>query len=372
MTHYHLWIPNIFEFKGGIQVYSAFLLEALQKIAPDAQYDVFLKHDTRAFPRFLPETRFHFAGNVPLKLRTGGFALQLVKAAIAQRPDLIISTHINFTVVADYLKRLLGIPYWVVAHGTEVWDIPKASLRQAIHNADRILAVSEYTRDRLLAHTPLNPEKISILPNTFDESRFKIAPKPPHLLHRHHLHSHGPILLTVARLDPSQLYKGYDKIIEALPRLRAAIPNIHYLLVGKGEDYSRIEKLIQTHHLQDHVTLVGFVSDEELADYYNLCDVFAMPSYGEGFGIVYLEALAAGKPVLGGNQDGAVDALCQGKLGVLVNPHDISEIANTLIEVCQKKYNNSLLYQPEQLRAKVIEVYGFSTFTETLTQILNQ
>ncbi|NEO25388.1 MAG: glycosyltransferase family 4 protein [Kamptonema sp. SIO4C4] len=296
--HYHLWIPNIFEFKGGIQVYSAFFLEALQKIAPEAQYDVFLKHDTRSLPRFLPETRFHFAGHFPPVLRTGGFALQLAGYAIAHRPDLIISTHVNFTVVADYLKRLLGIPYWVVAHGTEVWDLPKPGLKAAIRNADRILAVSEYTRDRLLSHTPLTPQQITVLPNTFDAQQFQLAPKPPHLLQRHHLHPEQPVILTVARLDPSQLYKGYDKVIEALPRIRAQIPNIHYLLVGKGQDRDRLQQLIQRLNLQDQVTLVGFVPDAELGDYYNLCDVFAMPSYGEGFGIVYLEALATGKPVL--------------------------------------------------------------------------
>ncbi|NEO27474.1 MAG: glycosyltransferase family 4 protein, partial [Kamptonema sp. SIO4C4] len=113
----------------------------------------------------------------------------------------------------------------------------------------------------------------------------------------------------------------------------------------------------------------GFVPDAELGDYYNLCDVFAMPSYGEGFGIVYLEALATGKPVLGVNQDGAVDALCHGKLGALVNPHDVDEIANTLISICQQTYPNSLLYQPQKLRESAIAVYGFSEFTEKLAKI---
>lgn len=374
MPHFHLWIPNIFEFKGGIQVYSAFLTQALQQVYPQATYDVFLKHDTQSLPEleFLPETRFHFSGKVPLPLRTGAFALQLASAAIAQRPDLIISTHVNFTVVADYLKRYFGIPYWIVAHGTEVWDIPKTNRQNAIKNADRILAVSEYTRDRLLAKSYVSPEKISILPNTFDEDRFTIAPKPEFLLKRHQLSPDQPIILTVARLDPTQLYKGYDLIIEALPTLQKEIPNIHYLIVGKGADRDRLETLIQQKNLQNAVTLVGFVPDAELSAYYNLCDVFAMPSYGEGFGIVYLEALSCGKPVIGGNQDGAVDALCQGQLGILVNPKSVREITQALIQILQKTHEKPLLYHANELRAAVIKIYGISSFKNKLIQIFDQ
>jgi glycosyltransferase involved in cell wall biosynthesis len=98
--------------------------------------------------------------------------------------------------------------------------------------------------------------------------------------------------------------------------------------------------------------------------------VFAMPSKGEGFGIVYLEALACGKPTVGGNQDGAIDALCQGELGALVDPDDIGAIAQTLIAIVQKKYPHPLIYQPEALRQKVIEVFGFEHFQKTLGRYL--
>lgn len=95
-----------------------------------------------------------------------------------------------------------------------------------------------------------------------------------------------------------------------------------------------------------------------------------MPSKGEGFGIVYLEALACGKPTLGGNQDGAIDPLCQGELGVLVNPDDTQEIAQTLIQILQGTYPHPLLYQPEVLRQKVIERFGFEHFEQTLGSYL--
>lgn len=368
----HLWFPNIFEFKGGIQVYSAFLLEALQSLYPDIDYDVFLKHDTRAIPNFcfLTNTRFQFAGTWPLPLRTAIFATQLVGNGLRQRPNLVLMTHLNFTVAAYWLKRLAGIPYWTVAHGVEAWNIRHPTLQTALHYAERIIAVSSYTRDRLLKEQNLDPAKISLLPNTFDASRFQIKPKPQHLLNRYQLTAEKPIILTVARLDSSERYKGYDQILQALPEIRRQIPNVHYLLVGKGSDRPRIEQLIAKLNLQECVTLTGFIPDDELCVHYNMCDVFAMPSKGEGFGIVYLEALACGKPTLGGNQDGAIDALCHGELGALVDPDNIGAIAQTLIQILQGTYPHPIMYQPEILRQKVIDTFGFERFKQTLADLI--
>ncbi|MFH7024920.1 MAG: glycosyltransferase [Heteroscytonema crispum UTEX LB 1556] len=371
--HLHIWFPNIFEFKGGIQVYSAFLLEALQSLYPHIEYDVFLKHDTRCLSNVfvINNTRFHFAGKWHIKLRTLAFATQIFQFSFWQSPNLIISSHLNFTVVAYLLKHLKGIPYWTVAHGVDAWNITNPTLKTALSHADRILAVSNYTRDRLLKEQNLDPSKISILPNTFDASGFQITDKPKYLLDRYRLKPEQPVILTVARLASADGYKGYDKIIQALPEIRHQLPDVHYIIVGKGDDRPRIEQLIAQLSLQDCVTLAGFIPDNQLCDYYNLCDVFAMPSKGEGFGIVYLEALACGKPVLGGNQDGAIDALCEGELGVLVNPDDVEAIAQSLIQILNGTYPHPILYQPEILRQKVIDTFGFEQFKQTLAILMN-
>lgn len=371
-TSFHLWVPNIFGFKGGIQVYSAFLLQALQTIYPDRNYQVHLKHDTHALPNFpfLTSTQFRFAGSCPLRLRTAMFAAQIVGWGLWQRPSLVITTHLNFTLAAYWLKRIAGIPYWTIAHGVEAWEIEKPALQKALRHADRILAVSSYTRDRLLKEQDLDPDKVIILPNTFDPNRFEIGAKPSYLLERHGLKPEQPTLLTVCRLCSSESYKGYDKILQALPQIRQVIPHIHYIIGGKGDDRDRLEQLIQQLQLQDCVTLAGFIPDAELCDYYNLCDVFAMPSKLEGFGIVYLEALACGKPVLGGDRDGAIDALCHGELGALVDPDDVGAIAHHLGQILQGTYPNSLMYQPEVLRQKAIAQYGFECFKQVLSNHL--
>ncbi|MBD2164354.1 glycosyltransferase [Calothrix membranacea FACHB-236] len=369
-----LWFPEIFQFKGGIQVYSAFLLEALQKLYCKHDYHIFLKQDTHCSPNypFKAHTQLYFAGAWSLPLRTIIFAGKILGYGIWQRPSLIITSHLNFSFPAYLLKWLLGIPYGVVVHGIEVWNLQNSTRKLALKYADIIFAVSHYTRDRLLQEQDLDPQKVVVLPNTFDADNFQIAPKPDYLLKRYGLNPQQPIILTVARLSQSEQYKGYDKILAALPQIRQAIPHVHYVLVGKGDDEPRIKQLISQYQLQDCVTLTGFVPDEELSSHYHMCDIFAMPSKGEGFGIVYLEALACGKPTLAGNQDGAQDALCQGELGVLVDPDDIEAIAQALIQILQGTHSNSLLYQPEVLRQKVIERFGFESFQQTLGNYLEK
>ena len=110
------------------------------------------------------------------------------------------------------------------------------------------------------------------------------------------------------------------------------------------------------------VVFAGFVPDEELSEHYNLCDLFAMPSKAEGFGIVYLEALACGKPVLAGNKDGSRDALNDGELGLLVDPDNTAEIASETIRVLRRQHPHPNLFHPELLCQRVTELFGFETF----------
>lgn len=366
----HFWSPGLFDFKGGIQVFSQFLLTALQDLYPSMQCDAFLMHD-RAPNRSIDsdQTHFHYCGHVPLKARTPTFAAQVLAAGLWQMPDLVLTTHLNFTVAAYRLKQIAKIPYWTMAHGFEAWEIDRPQVLQALSHADRILAVSHYTRDRLLENGKIDPNRVQVLPNTFDADRFRVAQKPGYLLERYGLKPNQPVILTVNRLAAGESFHSYDQVLHSLPLIQKAIPNVHYLIVGKGNDRERLEQLIQAKQLQDCVTLAGFVSDEELPNYYNLCDVFAMPSKLEGFGIVYLEALASGKPVVGG-LDGAIDALDQGRLGATIDPDNVPLLAETLIQILQQHYPNPLLYHPEALRERVIQTYGAAAFQHRLAQLM--
>ena len=369
---FHLWLPNVYEFKGGIQVYLSSFLKALYNLYPQNIYHLFFKHDTHkpSGEDRWETAHFHFTGRWPLAVRTLVFAIKIAVFGIIKRPSIIIAAHLNFAVVAYWLNRLFGTEYWIIVYGIDVWNTERTALISALGQAERILAVSNYTKRRLIEEQSLDPEKISLLPCAFDANRFEVGPKSVHLLEKYGLSAQQSVILTVARLADVDRFKGYDQMLAALPEIRRAIPDIHYIIVGKGEDRTRIEQLVLERGLEDCVTLAGFVPDTELSDYYNLCNVFAMPSKLEGFGIVYLEAMACGKPAVGGNQDGAVDALDSGNLGALVDPDDISQIADTVITIIRKEYPLPLLYQPHQLRQAVIDLYGYQAFQGRLHNLL--
>lgn len=374
----HFWVPNLFEFKGGIQVYLCDILFAIERLCKQNRnfvdvviidkldvgkpVDVF---DVNCFS-------FVFTGRFPKALQTLVFSLKTLAIAFTRRPNLILCGHLNFTPIAYLLYRLLGIPYWVLVYGVDAWNVKDPLRCQALHAAEKVISISAYTRDRLMQEQDLPFSKISLLPVTFNINRFQVKPKPSYLLDKHCLKASQPIILTVARLSDDEQYKGYDQVIRAIPSIQENLPDVHYILVGKGSDRPRVEALIASLGLTGCVTLTGFVSDNEISDYYNLCDVFVMPSKGEGFGIVYLEALACGKPTVGGNQDGAIDALCQGELGILVDPDNVDEISTTLTEILQGKSLHPIIYQPEALRQKIDKIYGFESFQASLQALLQK
>ena len=133
-----------------------------------------------------------------------------------------------------------------------------------------------------------------------------------------------------------------------------------------GSDRGRVIRLIRELGLTDAVILAGDIPDHELCAFYNLCDVCAMPSKAQGFDTVFLEALACGKPVIAGNKDGSVDAVINRKLGVLVDPDNVAEIAEALVLILTKRHPLGILQDPQRLRAEVIAAYGYARFVEVL------
>jgi len=134
--------------------------------------------------------------------------------------------------------------------------------------------------------------------------------------------------------------KGQDTVIKSLPKILAKVPDVHYVIAGKGEDETRLKELVTELGLTDHVTFTGKFAENEKAAWYNLCDVFAMVSRIEksvdieGFGIVYLEANALSKPVVGANVGGVPDAVANNQTGILVNnPSSTTEVAAAITKL---------------------------------------
>jgi glycosyltransferase involved in cell wall biosynthesis len=364
----HVWVPEYTSAVGGIQTFSRFIIRALRDIFPGAWLDIFSKNDTSfPDPSGDPTDSFTPLGWWSSRLRTPVFAAELARRAFRDRPDIIITTHVNFAPAAHSMKRLLGIPFLAIGHGIEVWEVPNKHIYRALRAANGLAAVSHFTRDRMAAALHLPKERISLLPNTFDPDQFyPDIRKPRFLLKRYGLRADQPVILTIARLASAERYKGYDQVLRALPRVCERFPDVRYILGGRGPDRPRIESLIKELDLAKNVTLAGYVAEHELRGHYNLCDVFAMPSKGEGFGIVFLEALGCGKPVLAGDKDGSVDAVLNGELGILVDPDSIAQIVEALIQILARKHSHQLLLDPQALRNRTIGAYGYKRFVTLL------
>lgn len=364
----HVWLPELAATRGGIQRYSGFLLAALQQAWPEPEYEVFLKND-RANGAAIPGARVHATGGLPRRIRTPAFAAQAALRALVARPRLIVVGHLNFAVVSNWLAPA-RIPFWIVAHGIEAWGVERAALKRALARAECVVSVSRFTERRLVEEQGLDPSRIALLPGTFDPELFQPRGRSPALMARLGLEPEQPVLLTVARLAGRERHKGYDVVLDALPAIRAEVPGLRYVLVGEGDDRARIESRVRDLGLGGCVTLTGDVPDAELPDYYGLCTAFAMPSKREGFGIVYLEAMACGKPAIAGDRDGARDALLDGEIGVLVDPDDLADFAEAAVEVLRGTHPNRALFDAAGLRRRVIEAFGPERFRSRLEQIL--
>lgn len=289
------------------------------------------------------------------------FAASFFLESFRYRPDVVLCGHVRFSPLVLLLSLLCTQRFFVFTHGVDVWDVTSMWQQHALRRAKAIVTVSRYTKEKIAKQLPDITERIVIIPNCVDGTLFSIKEKPKYLAERHHV-SNGKVLLTVSRLSKAEKgFKGYDRVIECLPKVLQVMPGVKYLLVGDGDDRPRVLKLIHDLKLEENVVLVGNVSGEALVDYYNLADVFVMPSKCEGFGIVFLEALACGTPVIAGNADASPETLLNGALGLLVDPEDRGEITKAIINILTKKAP-AQLFDRDYLRREVLKHYGKEEF----------
>ncbi|NJR64160.1 MAG: glycosyltransferase family 4 protein [Leptolyngbyaceae cyanobacterium CRU_2_3] len=366
---------EIFEREGGIQSYVQELLRSYLALPDRPQANIFLLRDqptcTKGFQsNGLQSEHLHFryfktkfSGLSRVKL-----AIALYQALLSDRPQRVFCGHVNLAPLVGLACKPLGIPYTVMTHGKEVWEpLPKLS-RMALQQADQIWTVSRYSRDRSAAANQLDLTKIQLLPCPIDGDRFTPGPKPPALLQKYGL-ADASVIITVARLWSGDIYKGVDVTIRALPTIAKTLPAIKYLVIGRGDDQPRLAKLAADLGVSDRVVFAGFVPTADLTEHYRLADAYVMPSQ-EGFGIVYLEAMACGIPVLSGDADGSADPLQDGQLGWRVPHRDPQAVATACVEMLTAKQRGDRRVEAAWLREKAISLFGKAAFTQQLQSLL--
>jgi phosphatidyl-myo-inositol dimannoside synthase len=327
-------MPDAYSGFGGIAQYNRDLLDALLG-SPKVEKIVAL---SRHFPD--PKVRFkppsanfveHFLpGNMPR------YVMAALGHGMNLRPDVILCGHINLLPVAALSRRIMGGFLVLEAYGIEAWKRLPGVRSWGTKQVDLVIAISRFTREHLMRWSGIAPHRIRVVPNAVHLNDYSSAEKPDYLVQRYGVEG-KLVLLTVGRLPGRERYKGHDRIFRLLPKLTTRFPNLVYMIVGDGSDRARLEGVVSTLELDEHVIFTGRISEAEKIDHYNLADAFAMPSTSEGFGFVFLEAAACGLPVLGGSNDGSRDALVDGRLGVMVDCESPDELLQGLEDILQRK-----------------------------------
>jgi phosphatidyl-myo-inositol dimannoside synthase len=307
---------------GGIQVVAHRLaagLEGLEArvIAPDspgaARFDA---------ASGVPVHRVHGGG----RLRGGRNALlnaAALRHALSFRPHVTLSAHIAASPAAAAIHRALGARTVQYFHAEEIAAKPRLAAFAARH-ADASIAVSAYTASLIAAASAPSTQRVHVIANGTDIPS-DAAPKPVD----------RPTILTIARIE--ERYKGHDTMVRALALVLAKVPDAQWVVIGEGSLRPGLEALASSYGVAGSIRFLGAVSDDERNAWLARAHLLAMPSRlpagefaGEGFGIVYLEAGAYGKPVVAGNVGGAVDAVLDGETGLLVDPLDPLAVAEAI------------------------------------------
>ncbi|MHC5934271.1 glycosyltransferase family 4 protein [Nostoc sp.] len=358
---------EIFAHEGGIQSYIKDIFRAYVGLSQPYKAEVFLLRDSPdCLNPFEDENlKFNYFKNQSPQIGRLQMAAALLKCLLQSRPQQVFCGHINLAVLIQTLCQPLGIPYTVLTYGKEVWEPLKNQERRALTSAAEIWAISRYSRDRACVANGLNPKIVQMMPCAIDGDKFTPGSKQPELVHKYGL-SGAKVLLTVARLWSGDIYKGVDVTIRALSQIAQVFPEVKYLVIGRGDDQPRLAELAAYLSVSDRVVFAGFVATEELIEHYRLADAYIMPSQ-EGFGIVYLEAMACGVPVLSGDDDGSADPLQDGKLGWRVPHRSFDAVAAACIEMLQ---GDDQRCDGEWLREQAIALFGIDAFQQHLQKIL--
>lgn len=256
---------------------------------------------------------------------------------------IVLAAHPNLALPAAVMKKLSPrIKTIVVSHGVEVWQPLPRLRRVALRRANLLLAPSRYTAQKLNETQGVPIDKIRRLPWPLSPAflclteagvELKLPPEFPI----------GQVILTVGRWAASERYKGADDLIVAFAQLRPKFPNVHLMLVGQGDDLVRLQTLAAEASTTDTVHFIHGLSREGLAACYARADIFALPSTGEGFGLVFLEAMAFGKPIVAAAAGGATDLVENEVNGLLVPAHNPEQLANALARLLNDEALRSAL-----------------------------
>jgi len=350
-----LLAPELFMSEGGITRILRLYLKALCELAADGDRVRFVSLNDRIvrsseLQRYSGERLVEWRACGGSRIVFSGGALRL-----GLRSDRIVCGHIGQLPLA-WAAALMRprLSYYLVAHGIEVWRPFTFLERRALRGARCVWCVSDFTRRQLLSNIQLPGEQTAVLPNALDPYLDPPSPFPQ---------GEGPpVILSISRISVADGYKGIGHLIEAMPAVRAEIPEARLRIVGRGDGLGGLQRLAQELGLGNSVEFAGYKSDLELREEFAKCRLFALPSQKEGFGLVYLEAMAHGRPCIGALSGGAPEVITSAT-GVLVEYGDVPAIAAAVLASLRKPWPTGPLLRRAQ-------DFSYSRFKERLGLLL--
>jgi len=306
---------------GGIALYTRDLLAALASHR-DVDEVVAVPRLIHTEPEAIPPKVTFIASAA-----RGGTSYIRALARAGTKFDLVICAHINLLPVA----RLLRCRTALMVYGIEAWKRPRAASARLVGNVDAVLSISDVTLQRFLVWSEFEGRTF-LLPNAIHLEQYAMRPRNRDLVERWNLDDKR-VLLTLGRIVAAERYKGFDEVLEVMPDLVRDHADLTYLIAGSGSDVARLSAKAERLGVAEHIVFTGMVDEREKTDIYNLADVYVMPSRGEGFGFVFLEALACGVPVIASRCDGGREAVRNGELGILVDPSNPAEVRTAIDDV---------------------------------------
>lgn len=350
-----LLFPELFSSEGGIPRILRLYLKAVCELAePDGEVRLVVLNDKTIDSTDLRSFASDRLTDWEACRRSKA---HFIRAALqfSRNVDLVICGHIGQLPVAWLAQlRYRKLHYILIAHGLEVWRPFSWLERRSLRQAHRLWCVSDFTRRELLKNSGLRAEHALVLSNGLDPTF--------HAAGNENAPTAGPVILTVSRLSWSDNYKGIDHLIAAMPEIRRKVPLATLRIVGRGDDLPRLQILSDERGLQGIVHFVGYLDDADLEYEFSRCGVFALPSQREGFGLVYIEAMAHGKPCVGANAGGTPEVITP-ETGLLCPYGDIPALAQACTEALQKPWDASAI----QARA---EVFSYPSFRDRLNGLL--
>src|SRR5579863_2582642 len=354
---------------GGIQVAGRLTAAALSQIA--AQYgwivDFLSLNDAFGAQMFSSNGEdIHFRGFARSKAR---FILAALAAARKQA-RVVVAVHPHLALVAAKMHLVTPrMKIAVISHGVEVWRPLSAARHKAFLKANVLAAPSRYTIEQIVRLQGVPIGRTRLLPWPLDPDFLKMADKAE-VLPSLSGFPQGLVVLAIARLASDEKYKGVDHLIQAVAQLAPRIPSLYLVVAASGDDIPRHREIARELGLSDRVRFFQGLSPTEIAGCYSRCDVFALPSTGEGFGLVFLEAMAFGKPLIGAARGGITDVIEDRVNGLLVPAGDLKSLVNALAELLE---NESLRMELGRRGAEnVRQRYSFDVFVNDLERILEE